>query len=286
MIELLGTKIKLREATEAKHEDNSTESQLPDAIPSEPIEISTEVEVDSTIKDNAAAMMINDCIQRKWDDINTLKSLITTFDADKPTAYEEIINILNQLVDDETVAVGMLSKASELVDDSSAELMQKGIEKAEDAIEETKKADEESPVDESLITESEESPYDDYEVKMARRICKANGIEFAPDEYGSDAYWIVDSLTNLSDIRHIWDEFVKNCGNSALIAKFKKQYNIAEFTTIEDAFAEVSGKEKVFDDEGHFIDGIYDDYAQEVADKFFDGDIDELDEICTEEDCF
>lgn len=59
----------------------------------------------------------------------------------------------------------------------------------------------------------------------------------------------------------------------------------AQFTTIEDAFKDVSGEQEVFDKEGHFaID--YEKYAQKVADKYFGGNIDKVDAMCSEEGCF
>lgn len=54
---------------------------------------------------------------------------------------EDIINILNSLADDATIGVGMLAKASELIDDSTKKLMDAGTEKAEEIISEPASTD-------------------------------------------------------------------------------------------------------------------------------------------------
>ena len=98
-------------------------------------------------------------------------------------------------------------------------------------------------------------------------------------------------FTKLVDI----DKFAKEHGNvkdQELLQAMRDAVNSTneslkeEFTTIEDAFKSVNGNKKVFDKEGYFIDDTYEKYAQKVADKFFNGNIDELDKICEEEHCF
>ena len=60
---------------------------------------------------------------------------------------------------------------------------------------------------------------------------------------------------------------------------------------IEDKFIEYMKSKgiknpKVFDKDGFFIDGVYEKYAQGVADTYLEGDIDWLDGLCNEEKCF
>lgn len=81
--------------------------------------------------------MINNAIQEQWNIISTLNSIIATFDFDyKGENREDILTILNQLVDDSTISVGMLHKISELVSTKVTELVTAGENKAENIISE------------------------------------------------------------------------------------------------------------------------------------------------------
>lgn len=125
------------------------EEDLPDVELEEPITISdTKFELEEPSEEvvlNANVGLINDLISREWELINEYKSIIATLELDK---QEELIAILNSVVDEKTIQLGMLNKAVELLDDDSVELMKQGEDKAEEILAET-----EAPLDESLNKE-------------------------------------------------------------------------------------------------------------------------------------
>lgn len=130
-------------------EESLKEEDLPDVELEEPITISdTKFELEEPSEDviiNANVGLINDLISREWELINEYKSIIATLELDN---QEELITILNSVVDEKTIQLGMLNKAVELLDDSSIDLMKQGEEKAEEIL-----AEKESPLDESLNKE-------------------------------------------------------------------------------------------------------------------------------------
>lgn len=135
---------------------NGDEKDLPDAVPDEPIVVSSDPtsEIEKEEIDNGTYIMINDLVQKEWESINNIKSIIATLSAEE-NANQDVIAILESAVDEKTVTVGMLTKASEIVNDKQNDLMQKGIEKAEEVVgeesaEDIDSAEKEFPVDESL----------------------------------------------------------------------------------------------------------------------------------------
>ena len=67
--------------------------------------------------------------------ISEIKSVIATMESSYEDANKENIqNILNSIVDDITINIGMLHKVITLVDNNSSNLLQSGQEKAEDII--------------------------------------------------------------------------------------------------------------------------------------------------------
>ena len=135
---------------------NDDEKDLPDAVPEEPIVVSSDPtpEIEKEEIDNGTYIMINDLVQKEWESINNIKSIIATLSAEE-NANQDVIAILESAVDEKTVTVGMLTKASEIINDKQNDLMQQGIEKAEEVVgeesaEDIDPAEKEFPVDESL----------------------------------------------------------------------------------------------------------------------------------------
>lgn len=63
--------------------------------------------------------------------------------------------------------------------------------------------------------------YEDYDVKLIHKILKANNIKLKElDEYGSDGYWIDDSIRNLKDLESIYEDFIKPLNNPQLEKEF------------------------------------------------------------------
>lgn len=86
---------------------------------------------------NAFEQMINDSIKQHWDTISNLNAIIATLDFDyKEANKEDIQKIMNELVDQTTINVGMLYKVLELVSGKTSDLIDKGVEKADDIVDE------------------------------------------------------------------------------------------------------------------------------------------------------
>lgn len=88
------------------------------------------------------AETLNSLTQNYWNNISFIKSIIITL-KDQETSFnkEDVINILNSLSDDATIGIGMLAKASEIIDDSTKKLMDIGTEKAEEIVSEPASTD-------------------------------------------------------------------------------------------------------------------------------------------------
>lgn len=125
---------------------------LPDVIPEEPIVVSTEVEEEKVPEDIVKGVhngLINDLMRQQFDLMEAYRSAISTLtqedESTKQPYTEDVISVLNSALDEESIIVGMLTKASELIDGNAIALMQQGEQKAEEIL-----ASEEFPVDESL----------------------------------------------------------------------------------------------------------------------------------------
>lgn len=94
------------------------------------IEIS-EPEVDDSIKENAMSSIIANEISNTYASIDAIKSIIATMSSEMPEK-EDVIAILNQLIDDKTLSVGMLQKAMDLIDGKTSDLIDSGVEVADD----------------------------------------------------------------------------------------------------------------------------------------------------------
>lgn len=116
------------------------EEELPAVEIAGPIQVEEQPveEVPQEVEVNAYKTLITNLIQKEWDSINEINSVVATLVG---TEYEEISNILTSIADEKTVQIGMLTKASELIDDSDATLMNSGIEKAEEIISEPASTD-------------------------------------------------------------------------------------------------------------------------------------------------
>ena len=87
-----------------------------------------------TIK-KACQDSVNSLVQNAWDFISNVNSVIATIDYDyKESNKESLLEILNNIVDDATVIVGMLYSGINLIDAKTTELIQSGSEKAENLI--------------------------------------------------------------------------------------------------------------------------------------------------------
>lgn len=99
-----------------------------------PVEISPtnieEPKEDNEIKNNAMSSIIANEISNTYTSIDSIKSIIATISSEMPER-EDVVAILNQLVDDNTIHIGMLQKAMDLIDGKSSDLIDAGVESAE-----------------------------------------------------------------------------------------------------------------------------------------------------------
>ena len=98
--------------------------------------IPNEVPEDKDVIKNAYIAALNNVLNATWDIISELNSVIATSEvANDCPNKEDVKNILNTIVDDTTITIGMLNKAIELVNPKFGELINQGENKAEDSIE-------------------------------------------------------------------------------------------------------------------------------------------------------
>ena len=103
----------------------------------EPVEAPAIEEPHADVPESVFTDLINSAIQKEWDFISSINSLIATFEFEyKGDNKEDLASIFNQLVDDTTINIGMLHKSAELVSSKQAELMDAGEQKAEEIISE------------------------------------------------------------------------------------------------------------------------------------------------------
>lgn len=117
----------LKETIELEEPMDIDVIEIDDIVPQDDIVI--EDEIPQEIKDNAVTSLLMDEIANLYASIDSLGSLIATFSSDNPR--EDIISIINQIIDDRTIQVGMLQKAIDLINGKSVELVDAGIEAAE-----------------------------------------------------------------------------------------------------------------------------------------------------------
>lgn len=121
----------------------SDDKNLPDALPEEPITVSTseEAQVDSEALEsgvteetinNATYIEVNNIIQSEFNSISEIKSLINTIN--EVGGLENVKAILDEIVNETSIVVGMLNKALELVDDSHTTKVEEGEAKAEEVV--------------------------------------------------------------------------------------------------------------------------------------------------------
>lgn len=99
-------------------------------------DIDTNNDIPEIALKNACQDMINDLIQTSWELISSINSTIATieFDYKQKENKNEIIELLNSIVDDSTINIGILHKVFELLNSEKANLLASGEEKAEQII--------------------------------------------------------------------------------------------------------------------------------------------------------
>ena len=110
--------------------------EIPDIIPEEPIiEPAPIEEVPEEVAVNVYSDLLQNLLKKQWDVINEADSIIATLNSEESDINkEDLLAILNKLTEETTVSIGMVTKALGVVDPSQEELMNQGVEKAEEVI--------------------------------------------------------------------------------------------------------------------------------------------------------
>ena len=83
---------------------------------------------------SAFTALMNDIVKDEFALIEKYNSVIATLEAEDVENKDDILAIVKTILDEKNINVGMLTKALEIVDNTSTELMNKGLEKAEEII--------------------------------------------------------------------------------------------------------------------------------------------------------
>jgi len=83
------------------------------------------------IEINAFSSLLTNSISREWDSIENLKSDVVTIISNKPELAPSVTDIINVIIDEKIMHVGMLQKALELIAEEQMDLVKAGEEKAE-----------------------------------------------------------------------------------------------------------------------------------------------------------
>lgn len=89
-------------------------------------------EIDEKIAATACEEAVNSLMQQAWDFISNINSVIATLELNyKEAAKKDVIEILNALITDSTINIGMLQKAINLMNIEKIDLLDAGEDKAE-----------------------------------------------------------------------------------------------------------------------------------------------------------
>lgn len=126
--------------------DGNGAERLPDALPEEPIIVATDPDGGVHPTDhadrqpvaeedaNALYALLSGALGRKMDEIDEVKSLIATFGYRGEGRFDDVIKILNGMLDDDTIHLGMYQKSLELMNPDMQDRMEAGKDKAEEII--------------------------------------------------------------------------------------------------------------------------------------------------------
>ena len=165
-------------------EDDIVIPNVPEELPVEPVEEPVVTEVAPEVVTSAYTDMLQDLLRKQWDVINSADSIIATIDSESAEVNKEDVKaILGKLVEDTTVAIGMVTKALGVVDPSQEELMNQGVAKAEEVI------------SSEPVTESVEQPL------MEDNSSAWNTVSFENDPY-YERFWEEECFYHL---QYLWE---------------------------------------------------------------------------------
>ena len=170
-------------------EENPEEVTEPEVTEEPETLFTPKPETDPEVEENAFKTSVGDSINglsnQCWEFISNVNGLIATIDFNYNSGdnKEEIKEILNSLVDDATISVGMIEKASELLDAQKSDLINSGREKAEEIIADHPTDDETEIVEPVTPEEANKSAMDRVFTDISDEDNKEEKSEVEPAEY-------------------------------------------------------------------------------------------------------
>ena len=195
------------------------------------------------LEKGAYVSTLNDVIETGWTYIEALKSAVATIGGENNT-LPDVIAIVQDVIDDTIISIGMISKASELIDSETSDLMAQGEEKAEQIVdnnvevEETEKTTIET---EESLSESEEKISGEEAKQIALGVSELlkNGNNSEKVELATKIIKVIPD--NLID--ELVDKTKEKIGNKKISDEVKekaseKNINLNKFTTYAQAIDE------------------------------------------------
>lgn len=114
-------------------DDNNEEIEIEIEPENKEVDSESAEEVPAELNDKACEDVVLSLVKEAWALISQVNGAIATLDYTySKNNKEDIKNILNTLVDDLTIDVGMLYKVSDMMNEKTEKLLDAGAEKAEE----------------------------------------------------------------------------------------------------------------------------------------------------------
>lgn len=111
-------------------DDKGNEVSLPDVEVEAPVVSEEEIKVDSDMKENMITNILSNEINDAYNNISMLKGDITMVSQELPERTD-ILDVLNAIIDERAIHIGMLQKVLETINQKQADLIETGKEEAE-----------------------------------------------------------------------------------------------------------------------------------------------------------
>lgn len=156
MIKEEGFRYKFKVNESVKEDENK---KLPDAIPSEPIVVSSEPQeetkkVEDKEMSNVLVGMVNDLIRGEFDSIDKYNSMIVTLESMGYKGSDKLISIFNDILNEENIHVGQLQEALMLVSPHAKDI-EAGKEEAQEVLASVESSKEEDDINKKKEEEEE-----------------------------------------------------------------------------------------------------------------------------------
>ena len=113
--------------------------QEPEPVETKPEDFS---EVDEKMANLACEEAVNSLMQQSWDFISQVNSVIATLDVNyKEDIKKDVLELLNVIIDDSTINIGVLQKITNMMNSKKVNLLNAGEDKAEEILEKPEATD-------------------------------------------------------------------------------------------------------------------------------------------------